>query len=113
MPDRNIRRHRRILYPGPVRLSWQDARGVACYALGKSLDVSEGGLRIECTEPIPSAAVVSLRAERLQISGSATVKHIVRRGAKYILGLELNQALLQRTLALAEQAAEGNRPASA
>lgn len=105
MSERNIRRHRRISYIGPVRISWQDGDGPPCYIQGKCLDVSEGGLRIESPQPIPARTLISLSAERLSLSGSATVRHTQRRGAKYVLGLELNAALLERTLALAEQAA--------
>src|SRR5262245_6635688 len=100
MSERDIRRHHRIVHNGPVRLSWQD-RGEAKFARGKCLDVSEDGLRIETSESIPVRTAVSLSAERLHLSGSATVKHVIRRGVKYILGLELNQAMRSQTLALA------------
>lgn len=104
MSERNIRRHRRIPYTGPVRISWQDGNGHPCYIQGKCLDVSEGGLRVESPQPIPARMLVTFNAERLKLSGSATVKHVQRRGPQYILGLELNATLLERTLALAAQA---------
>lgn len=106
MTQKNIRRHGRIPYTGPVRVSWQGADGLARFAMGKCLDVSEGGLRIETTEQIPARAVILLNAERLKISGSATVKHVVRRGTKYLLGVELNAALLEKALTAATLALE-------
>jgi len=105
MSERNIRRHRRIPYMGPIRISWQASDGHAHYIRGTCLDVSEGGLRIETPEPIPARTLILLNADRLKLSGSATVKHVERRDSKYILGLELNAAALERTLALATEAA--------
>jgi hypothetical protein len=105
MTERNIRRHRRIPYRGPVRISWQASDGQARYIRGSCLDVSEGGLRVETPEPIAARTLILLNAERLKLSGSATVKHVERRDSKYILGLELNAALLERTLGLAAEAA--------
>ena len=105
MPERNIRRHRRIPYRGPVRISWQASDGVARYVQGNFLDVSEGGLRVQSPQPIPARTLVLLNADRLKLSGSATVKHVERRDSKYILGLELNAAALEQTLALATEAA--------
>jgi hypothetical protein len=62
--------------------------------------------------------LVSLAADRLKLTGSATVKHVDRRDAKYVLGLELAAAALERTLALASaqaaaQAAESDKPVTA
>jgi hypothetical protein len=110
MSDQNIRRHQRIPYTGPVRISWQGADGVPRYVLGKSVDISPGGLRMESPEPIPARTIISFTAEQLKLSGSASVRHVGHRGAKYILGLELNSALLQRTLSLAAEALATARP---
>ena len=105
MSTENLRRHRRILYTGPVRLSWQGAAG-PCYATAKCMDVSASGMRFECSEPIPVRSMVSLRAERLNVSGSATVRHLARRGAKYRVGLELTEAVPEKVLTEAERLAE-------
>ncbi len=42
-----------------------------------------------------------MAADRLKLTGSATVKHVEKRDAKYVLGLELSAAALERTLTLA------------
>ena len=102
MLKKNLRRHPRVPFPGPLRISWEDERGTSKYAQGRCLDVSEGGLgiEIEVFEPIPVRSRVSLRADRINFHGSGVVKHIARRGGKYILGLELSQALSGQALSL-------------
>jgi hypothetical protein len=99
---KDLRRHPRTPFPGPLRISWEDERGVSKYAQGRCLDVSEGGLgiEIEVFELIPVRSRVSLRADRINFHGSGAVKHIARRGGKYILGLELSQALSGQALGL-------------
>lgn len=101
-----------------MRISWQDTAGQTRYIRGECIDVSEGGLRIETAEPIPVHTLVVMAADRLKLTGSATVKHVDHKNSKYILGLELSAAALQKTLALASaqaaaQAAESNKSVTA
>jgi PilZ domain len=98
MAKKDIRRHHRVSYLGRVVISWVDPHGQPKYAPAKCLDVSEAGMRIETPEAIPVRTNVSLRAEQIDLAGSATVKHVEGRGSKCILGLELSQALRDRTL---------------
>jgi PilZ domain len=102
MSETNLRRHHRVQYIGPARISWEDARGLPQYAQGRCLDISKSGLRIalEVFEPIPIRSCVSLRLERIKVASSATVKHVTRRGAKYLLGLELREAFGRDALAV-------------
>src|SRR5258708_2433830 len=93
------RRHHRIPYAGPIRVSWPDASGNPCFAIGKCIEVSESGLRIEVSANIPARTILQMNAERIKFSGSATVRHVERRGAKYILGLELSQAMTEKAVA--------------
>lgn len=95
---KDARRHRRIPYIGPVMVSW-DERGETRYARGKCIDVSEGGLRLELPVAVPPGTGISLRAERMSISGSARVRHMTRYGGKYLVGVELGQALHEQALA--------------
>lgn len=67
--------------------------------LAKCLDLSEGGLRVEAPQSIPARTPVSLRAEGIQFSGNASVKHQRRQGSNYVLGLELSEALRDKVLA--------------
>lgn len=57
-------------------------------------------MRLQVTEPIPLRSRVSMRADRINLAGSATVRHVARRGSKYIVGLNLSQALRDQAVAL-------------
>lgn len=96
---KDVRRHRRIPFIGMVRLAWEDAQGQTKFANGQCLDVSESGMRIEVNTSIAPRTRIMLNAERMKLSGSATVKHVVRYGSKYLLGLELSETLREKTLA--------------
>lgn len=98
MSSKDSRRHRRIPYLGPIQISWE-SYGQTRFAQGKCLDISENGLRIEVPIPVPVRTSIVLRAERIQLSGSATVRYSTRYGAKYILGIEMSQVLQEKTLA--------------
>jgi hypothetical protein len=87
-------------YRAPVSVFWDDDQGSTKYVHVKFLDISEGGMRIEVPEPIPIGAHISLRAERMNLVGSAVVKHAVRCGSKYLLGLELSEMLRDQVVAL-------------
>lgn len=54
---------------------------------------------MEVPVPVPVRASISIRAEKIRLSGSATVKHVERYGSKYILGIQMNQILQEKTLA--------------
>ncbi len=99
MSKKDKRQHHRVQYFGPAHISWDDEQGITRFAHAKCVNVSEGGLRIEVGEPIPVRSQISLRADRIGFSGSATVRNIAWRGCKYVLGVNLSQ--IQPTEALA------------
>ena len=76
MSKKENRQYHRIPYSGPARISWEDEHGLIRFAHAKCIDVSEGGLRIEMSESIPVRSQISLRADRINLSGSATVRNI-------------------------------------
>ena len=98
LPKRESRRHNRIPYRGAVHISWEDESGLSRYAKANCLDVSEEGLLIELAEPIPVLSRLSLRADQINLGGSASVRHIAWRGCKYVVGLNLSQALEKASL---------------
>jgi hypothetical protein len=108
--SKDIRRHHRLPYAGRVRISWEGPHGLPRFALGKCLDISEEGMRIEAPEPVPLYSNVALQAEQINLAGSATVKFSSRLGAKYILGLEMTQALRERTLRVIREAEASGKP---
>ncbi len=97
--SKDVRRHRRIPYVGVVRLTWEDAQGQPRYTQAQCIDVSESGLRVQVNMPVAARTRLMLNAERIKLSGSASVKHVERYGSKYILGLELSEVLREKTLA--------------
>jgi PilZ domain len=100
MVNKDNRQHQRVQYLGPARISWEDEQGLTRFAHAKCIDISAEGLRIEVPEPIPVRARLSLRADRINLSGSATVRNITWRGCKYILGVNLTQAQTAEFLAM-------------
>ena len=101
MPPKNNRRHHRIDYAAPVRISWEE-RGEARFSMAKCVDISETGLRIESAYPVPSGATVMVAAERMNLSSAARIRHAVRRGGKHVFGLQLTQATLAKAMAQME-----------
>ena len=71
-----------------VAVSWQDRQGTR-FVRGRGVDLSESGARIETDEPLSVGARVFLRMPDYGVGGTACVRHCARRGAKYIIGLEL------------------------
>jgi hypothetical protein len=97
---KNNRRHFRIHYLGPVRLFWDDAEGRTKYLQVLCLDISENGLRVDSSESLPMNTRVSLRADLIELAGTAIVRHIHGQGSRFILGLELSPALMEQALKL-------------
>src|SRR4051812_46280680 len=93
---KDIRRSDRIPYAGAIHISWEDQRRGAMFAMGRCIDVSPNGLRVELPHGIPIRQQVHLRAERINVSGSATVRHSRQHNDKYIIGLELSQQMLKK-----------------
>ena len=99
--NKNHRRHRRIPYMGQMRISWED-QGSPRFSMARCIDLSEGGLRIEVSQPVRPGTVIQIGAERIQLAGAACVKRMERYGSKYLLGLQLTQATLGKTVARLE-----------
>jgi hypothetical protein len=64
--------------------------------MGKCIELSESGARVEVPVNIPVRTRIQLNAERINLAGSASVRHVARRGAKYILGLELSESMAEK-----------------
>ena len=102
----NLRRNVRIPYIGPVDASWDDGREIR-YARGRSVDVSEGGLKLDLPVFFPHGVTISLHLGRLNIRGMARVRHAVRRGSKFLIGVELSQPLKAAALSLLQPDRDG------
>ena len=99
MTNRDLRRHERIPYTGPLHICAEDGHGSSVFWHAKCVDLSEGGLRVEAHAPVSVGAYLSLRVPQLNLGGSAKVKRIGQRGAKYLMALELSQPMPGKALA--------------
>ena len=92
---RHLRRNKRTPYSGAIEVSWVEPGREPRFARGRCLDLSEDGLRLELPVALPLRAVVTLRFERIQLRGTASVRYLRRAGMKFVLGFELSQHLRQ------------------
>jgi hypothetical protein len=90
---RNSRKQERTECSGLVRTCWETGRGEIRYALAKFVDISRYGMGIQLTEEIPARTFVTVRSEELKISGTGISRYCIRRGGKYIVGLEFSGGL--------------------
>lgn len=99
--SQSLRRHRRTVIPGAIRVGWQAKDGFQKFVRGKCLDVSASGIRVESIEPIPLWTYVTVGADKIGLVANASVRHCVRSGAKYLIGMEFNCPIktLERRLA--------------
>jgi hypothetical protein len=99
----NARRHARLRHRTPFRLLWDEHSCQPQYTKAFCNEISEHGLSLETAHPIPVGTRLSLRAERGTLFGGARVKHIAKRGGKYVLGVQLSYHLLDEALALMDE----------
>jgi hypothetical protein len=59
-------------------------------------------VRIELPYPVHIGASILLREDSMKLATSATVKHLIRKGGKCLLGLNLRQGILAKTIAQLE-----------
>ena len=69
---------------------WKDRDGGDKYANARMLDISELGMRIEVPEPLQERSYVTLRCDKLKLNGRASVRSCLRKGIKYLVGLEFS-----------------------
>ncbi len=58
------------------------------FAVSRSFDISESGLRFECIEALPLRSDVTLRSDKLGLQTRASVRFSERKGLKYAIGVE-------------------------
>lgn len=93
-----LRRRQRTVYRGTVSLSWVDSRGEPRFGQMKCLDISASGARIELPQALAARSAVSLRFDRIGFSCSGSVRHCVRCGIKYHIGIEFSAPIPERLL---------------
>ena len=82
----------RLRYVGFMFISWIH-QGNRNHVLGKCLEMSRQGIGLELPKCIPVGTPITVRAGWLDLDGAATVRHSSRHQGKYLLGIELREAL--------------------
>jgi hypothetical protein len=95
MANRDLRRQQRTPYSGAIEVSWAQPGGDPGFMRGRCLDLSKDGLRMELPVALAVRTVVTLRFDRIQLGGTASVRYMRRAGMKFIVGFELSQQLGQ------------------
>jgi len=93
------RKEQRRFTNAMIAVAWQDERSQSRSIRARGLNVSKSGMRVESNEEIHLGALVSVQAERHELSGRATVRNCTRRGSAYVVGLEFSEET-KRTLRL-------------
>jgi hypothetical protein len=88
--ESGLRRHDRDEKSSPIQMVWKDRTGVDRYVVGRSLDISASGMRIEIADAIESHTYVTISCTGLGLQGSASVRSCTRKGMKFIAGLEFS-----------------------
>jgi hypothetical protein len=94
--DGELRRHSRSTNSAPASIVWNDRGGGDKFINGRTVNVSESGIRIEVPEPIEKQTYVTVQCLALGLHGRASVRSCARKGAKYLLGLEFSAGLRWR-----------------
>jgi len=98
MAYRDLRRNKRIPYAGVIQVSWVDVTGQPTFVRGRCLDLSDDGLRMELPVSVPVRTLVTLKFDRIHLTGTASARHVRRAGLKFIVGFELSQQLSQQVV---------------
>jgi PilZ domain len=82
------RRHWRHRQTSPIDVSWKDSVGSDLRELGRCVDMSAGGLKMELPDPILVGTPISFHVLQTNLAGKASVRHCTRTGSKYFIGVE-------------------------
>jgi hypothetical protein len=74
-------------------MAWKDQGGADKFVSGRTVDISESGIRIEVSAPLDKQTYVTLQSSVLDLHGAASVRTCIRKGIKYIVGLEFSGGL--------------------
>jgi hypothetical protein len=60
------------------------------FATARSVDICESGIRIQVPEALPERSYVRLRADKIALVGSGSVRTCIKKGTKFMVGLEFS-----------------------
>jgi hypothetical protein len=72
-----------------IRLAWLDERGQIRCVPGRCIDLSSRRIHVEVPVQIPLLTPVMLRADGISIAGAASVRHVTRCDAGFIVVLDI------------------------
>ncbi len=78
-----------------VAVSWRDREGAVRFVRARGVDLSESGARIEADEPLEVGSHLFVNVMEYGVGATACVCHCTRRGAKFLVGLELGGTRIQ------------------
>jgi hypothetical protein len=87
-PIKNERNENRRATDCFVQLTWKSEDGEKLFEQCRAIDISEGGVAVECPDVIPLCASVVVWAPAFQVAALAQVRHCTWRQSIYVLGLE-------------------------
>jgi len=93
------RRYPRIPYAGLVFVSWKTLDGQRNHVLGRTFNISQGGIVVDLLTRIPVGSSVKVRAYGLNLDGIGTVKRVIWVTGGYVMGLELGEVIDASVLA--------------
>jgi hypothetical protein len=95
MPKSQLRRHARLPFEERMQVSWKDSHSRVLDQPAKCLELSAEGARLETERPLPLRATITLQSAHYGSLGTASVRHCVRQGLNYWIGVEFttSQAL--------------------
>ncbi len=71
-----------------IDLTWRTGEGEKRFESCRAIDVSDGGVAVECPEAIPLLAHVIVCASAFQVAALAQLKHCTWKRSTYLLGLQ-------------------------
>jgi hypothetical protein len=86
---RNKRGDPRLPLSGPIQVSWTyDDPVLEWRSLGRCLDVSARGLKMELPDPIDISERIRFRVDHVHLAGTASVRYCNRVGRSYLIGVK-------------------------
>jgi curved DNA-binding protein CbpA len=76
----------------PVKLYWEDASGTVSTQCPRTLDTSEAGMCLECSQDVPPGTHVYMHATRYGSPLEAVVRYSIARGDAFRVGLEFSES---------------------
>ncbi|MCC7497368.1 MAG: PilZ domain-containing protein [Bryobacterales bacterium] len=94
---KKTRRHDREPFQERVTLTWAGSDGNGRIMQGTGVTISRSGFSIKVPEQLQLQSYVSFRTRDGRLSGSGSVRHCVRSGVEYLVGIEFSGGLEWRS----------------